>query len=135
MRSVAAAYQILLVQNGDSSQHEHRLNLELQGYQVTVAADGEEALQAARHRRLDLIVLDLDLPVLDGWMVLGEIKTDEALQAIPVVIFTASADEANELQARERGAIAFLAKPIAVEDLTRAIRTTLARFGNENYAG
>ena len=135
MRRVAASCQILLVQNGDSSQREYRVNLELQGYKVTEAADGEEALEAARHRPPDLIVLDLDLPVLDGWMVLGEVKTDLGLRAIPVVILTASADEANELQARERGAIAFLAKPIAVEDLTRAIRKTLSRFGNANSPG
>ena len=131
MRSMAATCQILLVQNGDSSQRAYRLNLELEGYQVTVALDGEQALQAARRQPLDLIVLDLDLPVLDGWMVLGEIKTDEMLRTIPVVILTASADEANELRARERGAIAFLAKPIAVDDLTSAIRRTLAQFGKD----
>ena len=130
MRGVAAVCQILLVQNGDPSQRAYRLNLELEGYQVTEALDGEQALQAARHQPLDLIVLDLDLPVLDGWMVLGEVKTDETLRTIPVVILTASADEANELQARERGAIAFLAKPIAVDDLTSAIRRTLTHFGN-----
>ena len=130
MRSVAAAHQILLVQSGDCSQREYRLNLELQGYKVTEATDGEEALQAARHRPLDLIVLDLDLPVLDGWMVLGEVKTDQSLCTIPVVILTASAEESTELQARERGAIAFLAKPIAVEDLTSAISRTLAQFAN-----
>ena len=132
---MAATRSILLVQQGDFSLREYRANLELQGYEVTEAGDGEEALRAARHQPLDLIVLDLDLPVLDGWMVLGEIKTDDVLHAIPVVILTASADEANELQARERGAIAFLAKPIAVEDLNSAIRRTLVRFGNENYGG
>lgn len=130
MHSVAAAHQILLVQNGDSSQREYRLNLELQGYEVIEATDGGEALQTARHRPLDLIVLDLDLPVLDGWMVLGEVKTDESLRTIPVVVLTASAEESNELQARERGAIAFLAKPIAVGDLTSAIGRTLAQFGD-----
>ena len=128
--TVAAAHRILLVQNGDSSQREYRVNLELQGHEVTEAADGAQALQAVRHRPFDLIVLDLNLPVLDGWMVLGEVKTDEALRSIPVVILTASADEANELQARERGAIAFLAKPIAVDDLTSAIRRTLTQSSN-----
>ena len=52
-------------------------------------------------------------------MVLGEVKTADALHAIPLVILTASADEANELQTRERSAIAYLAQPIGVEDLHR----------------
>ena len=130
MQNVAAAYQILLVQNNEPAQRAYRLNLELEGYQVTEVPDGQQALQAATQHPPDLVVLDLALPVLDGWMVLGELKTDETLRAIPVVILTASADESNELQARERGAIAFLAKPIAVDDLTSAIRSTLAQFGN-----
>lgn len=130
MRSVAAPCQILLVQNDVPGQRGYRVNLELEGYHVTEASEGEQALKAARHHPPDIIVLDLDLPVLDGWMVLGEVKTDEALRAIPVMILTASAEETNELQARERGAIAFLAKPIGVEDLMGAIRETLARFAN-----
>ena len=128
---MAAVRQILLVQNGEPSQQGHRVNLELEGYEVTEAADGEQALKAARDQPFDLIVLDLDLPVIDGWMVLGEVKTDENLRSIPVVTLTASAEESNELQARERGAIAFLAKPIGVDDLTRAVRRTLAQFGDD----
>jgi CheY-like chemotaxis protein len=124
MRSVAA--RILLVQNGDHSRRAYRLNLELAGFSVCEAGDGEQALRVARETELELIILDLALPVLDGWVVLGELKTDEALRSIPVVILTASAEETVELQARERGAIAFLAKPIAVDDLISAIHRTLA---------
>ena len=127
MCSVAAPCQILLVQECDSSQQAYRLNLELEGFGLTEAADGEQALQAARQQPFDLIVLDLSLPVLDGWFVLGELKTDPSLCSIPVVILTACAEETDELQARERGAMAFLAKPIAIDDLIGAIRRALAQ--------
>ena len=130
MRSVAA--RILLVQSGDQAQQVYRLNLELSGFTVTEAADGEQALCTARTTPLDLIILDLALPVLDGWVVLGELKTDEVLRSIPVVILTASAEETTELQARERGAIAFLAKPIAIDDLTAAIHRSLAHHGGSH---
>lgn len=89
---------------------------------------GEQALRAARQRHPDLIVLDLALPVLDGWVVLGELKTDRVLKSIPVVILTGSAAESNELQALERGAIAFLAKPIGIDDLIASISRTLRQF-------
>lgn len=129
---MAAPVQILLVQNGDAPQHLYRLNLELEGFCVTEANDGEEALESVRQAPFDLIILDLSLPVLDGWVVLGELKSDPELCSTPVVILTASAEETHELEARERGAIAFLAKPISIDDLTRAIRRTIAQFPGGN---
>lgn len=69
---------------------------------------------------LDLIVLDLDLPLLYGWMVLGEVKTDEAPRSIPIVILIASADESNELQALERALASGLALRMIMSDTPAA---------------
>jgi len=118
---------ILLVQDDDWLRRSYRTNLELAGFTVREAADGEEALRLARRQRPAIIVLDLMLPVMDGWEALGELKTDQSLRDIPVVILTASAEECDELRAIERGALAFVAKPVAVEDLIGVIRRVLVR--------
>lgn len=116
---------ILLVQDDDWLRRSYRTNLELDGFTVREAEDGEQALRLARERRPTIIVLDLMLPIVDGWEALGELKTDASLAGIPVVILTASAEESDELRALERGALAFVAKPVAVEDLIGVIRRVL----------
>lgn len=115
----------MLVQDDDGLRHVHRLNLELVGFTVSEASDGEEALRLAHQAAPDLVILDLTLRSLDGWEALGELKTDADLQAIPVVILTSSAEESEELRALERGALAFLAKPIGIEDLIAAVLRVL----------
>lgn len=120
---------ILLVQDDDWLRRSYRTNLQLDGFTVREAADGEQALRLARQRRPTIIVLDLMLPVMDGWEALGELKTDPSLRDIPVVILTASAEECDELRALERGALAFVAKPVAVDDLIGVIRRVLSAHG------
>lgn len=119
------ATRILLVQDDDSLRRVHRLHFELDGSTVLEASDGEQALRLAREGAPDLVVLDLTLQTLDGWETLGELKTDERLKAIPVVILTSSAEESDELRARERGALAFVAKPVAVDDLVALVHRVL----------
>lgn len=124
---MAGARHILLVQDDDALRQIHRLNLELGGFTVVEASDGAEALRLAHQSPPDLVILDLALQSLDGWEALGELKTDANLRAIPVVILTSSAEESQELRALERGALAFLAKPLGIEDLIAAVRKVLPR--------
>lgn len=123
---MAGTSQILLVQDDDSVRRSYRVNLELDGFTVVEASNGEEALRLARQAPPDLIVLDLMLPIVDGWHALGELKTDKELSPVPVVILTGSAEESEELRALERGALAFLGKPIDIEDLLVAVRRVFA---------
>ena len=101
-----------------------RLHLEVEGYRVSATAAGD-GLSLARRDPPDVILLDPDTSLIDGWDLLGEVKTDGQLGSIPVMLLTSSVEESDELQALERGAIAFLAKPIAVEDVVAAIRKTV----------
>jgi CheY-like chemotaxis protein len=87
--------------------------------EITVVSDGREALSYLRKKgkyadaiRPDLILLDLNLPKLDGYSVLKEIKQDEELKAIPVVILTTSEDEKDVQAAYELQASAFITKPV-----------------------
>lgn len=118
---VRAGRSVLLVSCGLEFGAMCRLHLELEGYRVSAVGAGD-GLSLARHDPPDVILLDPDTSLIDGWDLLGELKTDAQLGGIPVMLLTSSVEESDELRALERGAIAFLAKPIAVEDVVAAIR-------------
>lgn len=122
---MAAAHHVLLAQADTAQLASLAANLEVAGFRVTEVTTGDLALSVARSERPDLIVLDLVLPCFDGWWALGELKAESSLSAIPVLILTASAEERNELLARERGGLAFLSKPIPVEDFVAAVQQSL----------
>ncbi len=94
------------------------------GYRFVEAADGVEALGLVREERPDLIVLDVMLPGLSGIEVLEELRTDRALQAIPVVVITAWSHA--ELDAQVAGADRFVSKPFDPDDLSSAVEELLA---------
>ena len=99
--------------------------LELEGYRVLQAADGDEGLVLARENRIALILLDLRLPGHDGWVVLTELKSDPALSTIPVVVFTASAEAAQRDRALSMGAADYLVKPLSAASLRESVSRIL----------
>src|SRR5262249_22825959 len=93
-------------------------------YEIVTAADGAEGLEAARRERPDLILMDLSLPVVDGWEATRRLKADEALRGIPIIALSAHAMKGDEDRARQSGCDDYLPKPID-EDL---LYQKLARF-------
>ena len=118
---MAGATAVLIIDDDDSLRELYRLNLERHGVAVTEASGGADGLGAARKERPDVIVLDLTMPGTDGWMVLRELKADDALRDVPVVVLTAHADEEVEERARDAGAVAYVAKPVDAQDLIRVV--------------
>ncbi len=100
-----------------------RLTLEDAGFDTCLAADGETALRRIDAERPDLVLLDLMLPVLDGWGVLAELATRAG--GPPVVICSATDGRRERTRAAELGAAAFVSKPFEVEDLLRVLREAL----------
>lgn len=100
---------------------------------LVTAADGQAGLELARGIEPDLVLLDLALPVLDGWSVLTALRADAATASIPIVIVTAHGDSDSAARARELGASAFLSKPFRPAELRRLTDTflgdTLAQAG------
>ena len=93
------------------------------GYNVVSAADGQEGLDLIGKIKPDLILLDLRLPVLDGFQVCQKVKADENLKAIPIIIFTASSMGENiDSRYKEVGADDYLIKPFEPEVLLEKIR-------------
>ena len=110
------------------------LNLDLlvqlleEDYEILTAADGAAGIEMARREHPDLILMDLSLPVVDGWEATRRIKADAALHGIPIIALTAHAMMGDEAKARASGCDDYLSKPIN-EDL---LFETLRRFLGEN---
>ncbi len=95
--------------------------LELEGYYVLQAQDGNEGLRLARERQVALVLLDLRLPGFDGWSVLKEIKSSPELAALPVIVFTASIAVKEQKRALRMGAADYLTKPISATSLGEVV--------------
>ncbi len=99
--------------------------LELEGYGVLRAEDGDEGLRLVREHQPALVLLDLKLPGHNGWAVLEEMKSSPDLSAIPVIVFTASASGGDRVL--NMGAVEFLVKPLSAAVLREAVARVLRR--------
>ena len=97
------------------------VNLDLAGYRVILAHDGAEGLTAARRERPDLILLDVMMPVLDGWQVLRALKEEDETRDIPVVMLTALSEERDLIRGHLQGAIRYVTKPFEMKALLTAV--------------
>lgn len=88
-----------------------RIRLEAAGYEVIAAYDGQEGLDKAKKDKPDLIILDLMLPKMDGYKVCGLLKNDSRYSKIPIIMFTARAQEDDMKLGKELGAEEYLTKP------------------------
>ena len=100
--------------------------LEYSGYRVISATNGKEAVDAATRELPDIIVMDLSLPVMDGWEATRRLKSNARTQNIPVVALTGHALAGHSKGAREAGCDSFLAKPCLPDALVVEIRRLLA---------
>lgn len=99
--------------------------LKINGYEVVVALDGQEALEKAREEKPDLILLDLMLPKLSGYKVCRMLKFDEKYKHIPIIMFTARVQENDEKLGFEVGADAYITKPFKPEVLLEKVKELL----------
>ncbi|MGB9660726.1 MAG: response regulator transcription factor [Moorellaceae bacterium] len=120
---------ILVVDDEVSIQQLIRFNLERMGYEVLVAGDGFKALAVAQEGGLDLIILDLMLPGLDGFEVLRRLKSTPKTAAIPVVILSAKNEELDKVLGLEMGADDYVTKPFGVRELLARVKACLRRPG------
>lgn len=95
--------------------------LEARDYRIVTAADGEEAVHKARHEKPDLVVLDINIPKLNGHEVCGFLRADEKLQHIPVVMITGQDHFENRQKSVDLGSVSYLNKPFKVETLLGVI--------------
>lgn len=121
------AKKLLLVEDETQLVDVMRLRLEANGYEVIPAYDGQEALAKARTEKPDLIILDLMLPKMDGYKVCGLLKNDARFAKIPIIVFTARAQQEDMDLAKEVGADAFITKPFEPQVLLTKIQGLLEK--------
>jgi len=101
--------------------------LELEGYNVLVASNGEEGLNVARQEKPDLILLDLMLPKLDGYKVCRLLKFDERYKHIPILMLTARTQEKDKILGKETGANEYITKPFDMDALIARVKFYLSK--------
>jgi two-component system cell cycle response regulator DivK len=100
--------------------------LKRRGYEVAIAQDGQEGLEKARSDKPDLMLLDMNLPVMDGWTVAQTLKADEATKEIRIIALTAHAMSGDREKALAAGCDDYHAKPIDFSQLLNQIEAVLA---------
>ena len=126
---MAEQVRILLVDDEPSIIKMVGKRLEVEGFEVLVAMDGQDGLKKAQTDNPELIILDVMLPKLNGYEVCTMLKQDARYQKIPVVLFTAKAQEKDEKLGMECGADAYVRKPFRAQELIEKIRSLIGAPG------
>ncbi len=122
-----AKKRILLVDDEKDLVEMVKMRLEASGYEIIPAYDGQEALEKARSEKPDLIILDIMLPKMDGYKVCRMLKFDEKYKKIPIIMFTARAQESDKETGEEVGADGYIIKPFEPEILLSKIQEFLGK--------
>jgi two-component system cell cycle response regulator DivK len=119
--------RILYVEDNDDNVYMLKMRLELlEGFEVLVAEDGEAGCRTALLEKPDLILMDLDLPIVDGWEATRRLKADPATMAIPIIALTAHAMAGSREKALAAGCDEFDTKPVDFDRLLQKIEQLLA---------
>jgi CheY-like chemotaxis protein len=118
--------KILVAEDDKFLANAYRIKLEKEGYEISIARDGQEALDRLKSFKPDLILLDLIMPVKDGFTVLEEIRNNDAFKKIPIVI-TSNLEQKEDLdKVRSLGAVDYMVKSdTPIHKLVRKIKTIL----------
>lgn len=117
--------KILVVDDDPDLVRAMRLRLRANNYEVATASDGYGAIASAQKERPALIILDLGLPLGDGFVVLDRLQNSDSFSGVPVIVLSARDPQANEERALKAGASAFFQKPADNDELMNAIRLSL----------
>ena len=115
--------RVLVVDDEPAIRRFLRTSLTSQGYLITECEDGRSALETLRKAPVDVLVLDLTLPDIDGFEVIRQLR--ESGSAVPIIVLSSRTDEAGKVRALDLGADDYVTKPFGVEELLARIRTSL----------
>jgi CheY-like chemotaxis protein len=121
------APRVLVVDDSEVIRELISVNLELEGFEVCTAEDGQDALDRIEELSPDLVTLDVVMPRLDGFETAARLRANEATRDIPVVMVSACAQEGDLQRGREVGVSAYITKPFQPEELVQVIRDLTAR--------
>jgi two-component system OmpR family response regulator len=113
--------RVLVVDDQEDIREMARLVLQDAGFDVATAPSGEEALRLARAALFDLVLLDINMPGLDGWATLKLLRADGATGDLPVAMFSVKSEVRDKVTSLQDGAVDFIAKPFSVDELVRRV--------------
>ena len=123
------AKTVLVVEDDSNIAELLRLYLEKDGFEVFHAEDGGEGLRMAQEKKPDLILLDIMLPVVDGWVVCSEIRKSST---VPIIMLTAKGETFDKITGLEMGADDYVTKPFEVKELMARIHAVMRRIDGES---
>jgi two-component system, cell cycle response regulator DivK len=126
-----ARTRILIMEDDDDTQSMVRFLLEYKGYEVLAAKDGKHGLELARQEKPDLILLDLAMPEMDGWLVAKQLKEAPETKAIPVIAVTAYTMSSDRRKAMDAGCDGFIGKPMNVPEFIAEVEKFLGNRSTE----
>lgn len=118
---------ILLVEDNEMNRDMLCRRLQRRGYTMSIAVDGQEGIEKAQTEKPDLILMDMSLPILDGWEATRRLKAAEDTRSIPIIALTAHAMSGDEEKAREAGCDDFDSKPVELPRLLEKIESHLKK--------
>jgi len=117
---------VLIVDDSPTEQHVIANMLENHGFDTVVASDGEEAINVAQSRHPDVILMDVVMKGMDGFRATRELSKDPATASIPVVMVTTKDQESDKMWGLRQGAVDYLTKPFADDELVAAVQANLS---------
>jgi len=117
--------KILLVEDNEMNRDMLSRRLERRGYEVVIAVDGQQGVDLAQSTRPDLILMDMSLPVIDGWEATRQLKAKDGVKATPIIALTAHAMSGDREKALEAGCDDYDTKPIELPRLLEKMRRLL----------
>lgn len=121
--------KILIVEDDGNIRELLRLYLEREGYEITEAANGEEGVAQWRKVNPDMILLDVMMPVMDGWQVCKIIRAESK---VPIIILTAKGETFDKVNGLEMGADDYIVKPLEMREVVARVRAVFRRFAPED---
>jgi len=119
--------KILLVEDNEMNRDMLSRRLSKRGYEIVLAMDGEEGIAKARSERPDLILMDMSLPIKDGWEATAELKSDVVMQKIPVIGLSAHAMSGDRDRAMQAGCDDYDTKPVELDRLLAKIEALVPK--------
>ncbi len=125
------AHKVLIVEDDTNIAELLHLYLEKEGFETAVAPDGGKGVELFRSFRPDLVLLDIMLPVMDGWSVCKRIREESK---VPIIMLTAKGETMDKVSGLEMGADDYIVKPFEMKEVLARIHAVLRRFGDEENA-
>ena len=122
------AKKILIVEDEENIRELLRLYLEREGYEISEAANGVEALKKWKAESPDMLLLDVMMPMMDGWQVCRTIREESA---VPIIMLTAKGETSDRVSGLEMGADDYIVKPLEMREVVARVRAVFRRFAGD----